>query len=242
MDLLIFGYGYSASRFVALHADRFRSVVATVRDPGRGGHPPTPAAILDFDGRARSESLVAAVGRATHILVSIPPDDDGDPVLRALADHIRASKRLAWTGYLSTVGVYGDFDGAWVDEDTPFRPLAPRNRRRAEVEREWLALGAEHGSPVQVFRLSGIYGPGRNAIENVGAGTARRIVKPGQVFNRIHVDDIAGALLAGMARPTLGPIINVTDDEPAPPQDVVAFAAGLLGVPPPPRCPSTRPR
>ena len=237
MDLLIFGCGYSASRFLARHRRRFRTVTATVRRLAGGRASDAGIEMLSFDGLAASFEFADAVLHATHILVSVPPDESGDPVLRCLGEALVAAPRLAWIGYLSTVGVYGDFDGAWVDEDTPIRPLAPRNRRRAAVEAEWLALGAHRALSVQVFRLAGIYGPGQNAIENMRDGSARRIVKPGQVFNRIHVDDIAGALAAGLERPSVGPIINVTDDEPAPPQDVVALAAELLGLPAPPEIP-----
>jgi nucleoside-diphosphate-sugar epimerase len=232
MDLLIFGLGYSASRFVARQRQHFATVTATVREvvERRAGD----TRVIPFDGRRGSPELDDAVQRATHVLVSIPPNDAGDPVLRHLSTRIRAAPRLEWIGYLSTVGVYGDFDGAWVDEDTPIRPVAPRNRRRAAVEAGWIDLAGHRATPVQVFRLSGIYGPGQNAVENMKDGSARRIVKPGQVFNRIHVDDIAGAVLAGMGRPSVGPLVNVTDDEPAPPQDVVSYAAELLGLPPPP--------
>jgi nucleoside-diphosphate-sugar epimerase len=232
MDLLIFGLGYSASRFVARQRQHFATVTATVRElvEGRAGD----IRIILFDGRRGSPALDDAVRRATHILVSVPPDDGGDPVLRHFSARIDAAPHLEWIGYLSTVGVYGDFDGAWVDEDTPIRPVAPRNRRRAAVETEWIGLAARRAIPVQVFRLSGIYGPGQNAVEAMKDGSARRIVKPGQVFNRIHVDDIAGAVLAGIGRPVVGPLVNVTDDEPAPPQDVVSYAAELLALPPPP--------
>jgi nucleoside-diphosphate-sugar epimerase len=144
-----------------------------------------------------------------------------------------AAPHLAWIGYLSTVGVYGDFHGEWVDESTKIRPVAERNVRRASVERSWIGLGSRSGKSVQVFRLSGIYGPGQNAVESLRHGTARRIIKPGQVFNRVHVDDIAGAIVAAIERPGIGPLINVTDDEPAPPQDVVCYAASLLGIDPP---------
>lgn len=140
---------------------------------------------------------------------------------------------LQWIGYLSTVGVYGDHRGGWVDEDTPFQPVSQRSRERVEAEQGWMALGEKIGIPVAVLRLSGIYGPGRNAFVNLDNGTARRLIKPSQVFNRIRVEDIAGATLF-LAERGLGGIVNVTDDEPAPPQDVVTEAARLMGIAPPP--------
>jgi nucleoside-diphosphate-sugar epimerase len=237
MDLLIFGLGYSASRFVALHHQHFETVTATVRGMAERRASAGGLETITFDGGRGSPDLARAVHRATHVLVSIPPDERGDPVLRNLGAQILAAPRVGWIGYLSTVGVYGDFGGGWVDEETPIRPVAPRNRRRAAVEAEWIDLASRRATAVQVFRLSGIYGPGQNAVENMKDGSARRIVKPGQVFNRIHVDDIAGAVLAGIRRPSIGPVINVTDDEPAPPQDVVSYAAELLGLPPPPEIP-----
>jgi nucleoside-diphosphate-sugar epimerase len=236
MRLLVFGLGYSASRFVERHGTAFAGIVGTRREPGSAPAPDGAEAIA-FDGDHAAPALAGAVAAATHILVSIAPDKAGDPVLRRFGDAIAAAPDLAWIGYLSTVGVYGDFGGAWVDEDTPIRPSRDRNLRRAEAERDWLDLGRRTARAVQVFRLAGIYGPGRSAIDNVRDGSARRIVKPGQVFNRIHVDDIADAVMAGIARPDVLPIVNVVDDEPAPPQDVVAYAAGLLGVDPPPETP-----
>jgi nucleoside-diphosphate-sugar epimerase len=170
----------------------------------------------------------------THLLVSIPPDLEGDPVLRDFTAYIAALAGLAWIGYLSTVGVYGDAKGAWVDEESPVRPITERSLRRAEAERAWLEFGAQAGRRVDVFRLAGIYGPSRNVLASLRAGTARRIVKPGQVFNRIHVDDIARVLAAAIDRDTGARVFNVSDDEPAPPEDVVAYAAELLGLPVPP--------
>lgn len=236
MNLLVFGLGYSAQRFVELYRDRFEAVTGTVRSAEKAQQLAVrlgmPVAV--FDGFAPSPALLAAIEAATHVLVSIPPDGQGDPVLRMLRERILGAPTLAWIGYLSTVGVYGDHDGAWVDEGSELRPVSERGVRRVEAETAWVALGRERGTPVQLFRLGGIYGPGQNAVENLREGTARRIVKPGQVFNRIHVDDIAGAVMAGIANPTIGPAINVVDDEPAPPQDVVTYAAERLGVEPPP--------
>jgi nucleoside-diphosphate-sugar epimerase len=236
MNLLIFGLGYSSARFLELFGDRFEAIAGTVRSAdkamrlaARFGCP-----VHVFDGFAASPALQAAIDGATHILVSIPPDAQGDPVLRMVAERIGKAPALRWIGYLSTVGVYGDHAGAWVDEGSELRPVSERGVRRVEAEAGWLALGRDAGKPVQIFRLGGIYGPGQNAVENVRDGTARRIIKPGQVFNRIHVDDIAGAVMAGLLHPQVGPAINVVDSEPAPPQDVVTYAAQLLGVEPPP--------
>ena len=170
-----------------------------------------------------------AFADASHILSAVPPDDAGDPVL---AHHGADLARLtpAWVGYLSTTGVYGDRAGGWVDETADLRPVGERGRRRVAAEAGWRALGL----PVHVFRLAGIYGPGRSALDTVRAGKAQRIVKPGQLFSRIHVADLAAVLEASMARPNPGAIYNVCDDEPAPPQDVIAHACALLGIAPPP--------
>jgi len=170
------------------------------------------------------------------VLISAGPDEAGDPVLRRYAHEIETSKSLRWIGYLSTIGVYGDADGGWVDESVPPNPSHARTQRRVEVEQEWLALGARSGKATQIFRLAGIYGPGRNPILNLDQ-RAQRVIKKGQVFNRIHVDDIAQVLLASMAKPRQGAMYNVSDNEPAPPQDVLLYAAELTGREPPPEVP-----
>ncbi len=174
---------------------------------------------------------------ADALLVSIPPDEEGDPVLARFAGAIASASHLSWIGYLSTIGVYGDHGGAWIDEATPPKPVSDRSKERLAAENAWLDLGARSGKAVHIFRIAGIYGPGRNALKNLADGTAKRIVKPGQVFNRIHVADIAAVLMASIERPRAGAIYNLADDEPAPAQDVVAYAAGLAGVPPPPEVP-----
>ena len=177
----------------------------------------------------------AALAAADHLLTSVAPDADGDPALAALGPLIAArAPGLRWAGYLSTVGVYGDRGGDWVDEDAPLATATARGRARIAAEAGWRALADAHGLPLHIFRLAGIYGPGRGPFRKIRAGTARRIVKPGQVFSRIHVEDIAETLLASIARPDPGAIYNVCDDEPAPPQDVIAHAAALLNLPPPP--------
>jgi nucleoside-diphosphate-sugar epimerase len=236
MKLLVFGLGYTSQAFVHHAGSRFGEVVATVRSPAK-------AAALGRDGLSirifpgEEAAIAADVATSAALLVSVPPGPGGDPVLARFARPIASAPDLRWIAYLSTVGVYGDHGGAWVDEATPAQPASARSRERLAAEDAWLRLGRESGKSVQVFRLSGIYGPGRSAFDRLADGTAKRLVKPGQVFNRIHVDDIAAVLLASLDRPRPGAIYNVTDDEPAPPQDVVAHAAALTGVPPPPEQP-----
>jgi nucleoside-diphosphate-sugar epimerase len=174
----------------------------------------------------------------THLLSSIPPDASGDPAIHRHSDawgEALEQGPVRWIGYLSTIGVYGDQQGRWVDEECPVSPISKASERRVLAERQWLDLGRKHGVPAHVFRLPGIYGPnGRSQFDALRAGRARRIVKPGQVFNRIHVDDLARVVIASMQRPGGSPVYNVTDNEPAPAQEVVAYAAQLLGVDAPP--------
>ncbi|HHN67986.1 MAG TPA: SDR family oxidoreductase [Thermopetrobacter sp.] len=177
-----------------------------------------------------------ALAGVSHLLISIPPGDGGDVALEAAGDMIReAAAHLRWVGYLSTVGVYGDHGGAWVDETTPPAPVSERGRRRLMAERQWLALHEETGLPVHIFRLPGIYGPHSSPLKKALAGQSRIVVKEGQVFSRIHLDDLVAALAASIAQPTPGEIYNVTDDAPAPPHEVALFAHELLGLAPPPR-------
>ncbi len=179
--------------------------------------------------------LRGALSRASHILCSAGPDAAGDPVLAVLRDQIaQAANHLQWVGYLSTTGVYGDFDGGWVDEETPLAPSTRRGQMRLAAEEEWRAIP---GLPLHIFRLAGIYGPGRGPFEKVRNGTARRIIKQGQVFSRIHVDDIAQVLEASISRPNPGAVYNLCDNDPAPPQDVIGYAAELLGLPQPEEVP-----
>ncbi|MEM6464957.1 MAG: SDR family oxidoreductase [Pseudomonadota bacterium] len=180
--------------------------------------------------------LTEALAEATHIVSSVPPRNGVDPVLDCLRE-ATVSPDLTWLALLSTTGVYGDQDGAWVDETAPVVPASHRGGLRAEQEKGWLALSEAQGWPVHIFRLAGIYGPGRSAFDKLRDGTARRIVKPGQIFSRTHVTDIVAILKASIAQPRTGGIYNVADDGPCPPQDVIAFAAGLLGVPVPPDIP-----
>ena len=225
--LLSFGHGYSARALAKLLlADGWR-VIGTTRSPEKAAEiAATGAEPLIWPGADPTPAL----DDASHVLISAAPGSDGDPVLSELGDAVE-KRSFDWVGYLSTTGVYGDHGGGWVDEDTPLAPSTRRGAERAEAEAAWLATGL----PVHIFRLAGIYGPGRGPFAKVRAGTARRIVKEGQVFSRIHVEDIARVLAASIARPDPGRIYNVCDDDPAPPQDVIAEAARLLGLPPPPQ-------
>ena len=236
LRLFCFGLGYTALALAhCLVAEGWRIAGTTraadkrARLAGEGFE----VHLVDRDGPL--EDPAAALAGASHVLSSIAPDEAGDPVLAHHLADLRQCATLAWVCYLGTTGVYGDRAGAWVDEADAVAPSMTRTRRRVAAEGHWLASGL----PVHIFRLAGIYGPGpgRNALDAVRAGTARRIVKPGQVFGRVHVDDIAQVLRASIARPNPGAIYNVADDEPAPPQDVVAFACALLGVAAPPEVP-----
>ena len=238
MKLMVFGFGYTA-RYVA---ERLRpggaEIAATVRTPEKAEMlVGTGIRASVFSPEHRDPAIAQQIAASDAILLSIPPDAAGDPVLAAFAGAMAAAPKLRWIGYLSTIGVYGDHAGGWVDEATPVAPVEARSQARARVEQEWLAFGAAHGVAVHIFRLPGIYGPGRNQLAQLAAGSARRIVKPGQVFNRIHVADIAAVIEASLRRPRAGAIYNVGDDEPAPLQDVIGFAAGLCGVEPPPEIP-----
>ncbi|KQT43196.1 NAD(P)-dependent oxidoreductase [Aureimonas sp. Leaf454] len=234
MRLFVFGCGYSASAFVERLPRESVAGVTTRSEAKASGFAAKGLTPYLFDGEGPGEGIAAALARATHLLVSIAPGAAGDPVLRQHRDAIaRGCPALEWIGYLSTVGVYGDHGGAWVDEETPLAPVSARSRERVEAERLWTVVAEARGVPLAILRLSGIYGPGRNAIVNLAEGKARRLVKPDQVFNRIHVADIAGSL-ALLAEQRTGGVFNVTDDEPAPPQDVVEHAARLVGAAIPP--------
>jgi len=233
MRIFAFGLGYTARRVLA----RFpgAEVSGATRDPEaarawrRGG-----VAAWAVGDPAERSALEAALCGAETLLVSAPPDEIGDPGLRRFGATIAAAPDLARVVYLSSVGVYGDRDGAWVDEASAPAPGSPRTRQRLAAEREWRAFAATRGVRLDILRLAGIYGPGRNALERLRRGEARRIVKPGQVFNRIHVDDIAAVVVRLIEAGESGGIWNVADEEPAPPEDVIVFAAQLLGVAPPP--------
>ncbi|MEM8814091.1 MAG: SDR family oxidoreductase [Pseudomonadota bacterium] len=237
MRLFVFGMGYSSRAIAEALRNEAEWIAGTTRSSEKADALKSAGfdAIL-FDGETDAPGIAPAIQRCTHLLISIAPGEAGDPVLNRYGDLIRRQTALSWIGYLSTVGVYGNHDGAWVDEATPTKPVSRRSLQRDGAEKAWLALGDETGIPTALFRLAGIYGPGRNAFENFKKGTARRIDKPGQVFNRIHVADI-GQTVAKAARLNAPGIFNVTDNEPAPPQDVVAYAADLLGVEAPPLVP-----
>ncbi len=230
--LLVFGHGYSGAALAARLIPKGWRVIGTTRDAGRvAAIAATGVEPLVWPG----DDLGPALAEASCVLVSAGPDDDGDPVLREFAARIsEVSDRIDWLGYLSTTGVYGDHGGGWVDEDTPLAPSTPRGAARMKAEAGWQALTRAAGLPLHIFRLAGIYGPGRGPFEKLRSGTARRIIKPGQVFSRIHIDDIAQVLEASITRPDPGAVYNVCDDDPAPPQDVIAHAATLLGLPLPP--------
>jgi nucleoside-diphosphate-sugar epimerase len=237
-NLVCFGFGYSAREFARRKIAQGWQVIGTTRSEQR-------AQILRadgfqsavFTGAKPADDLRTMIAHATHVLVSTAPDDAGDPVLIHHGEDLATASEIEWIGYLSTVGVYGDHGGGWVDESGPLHPKSKRSRLRVAAEQAWLEFAKSTGKTVQLFRLAGIYGPGRGPLENVLADKARRIVKPGQVFNRIHVEDIANVLEASVAHPKAGGIYNVCDDEPAPPQDVVAYACEQAGVEPPPEIP-----
>ena len=258
--LFVFGFGYSAKAIVARMRPKLGEVWGTTREPGKiepgltllqfdgarhvsplsvsppqGGRESAPPPPLR--GRVREGGWIIrdALIEADLILVSIPPDESGDPVLRHFRSALSAARPKSVV-YLSTIGVYGDHNGAWVDETSECRPVSRRSKERLVAETEWRQFASETGVPLAIVRLAGIYGPGRGPFEKIRRGTARRIIKPGQVFNRIHVDDIAKIVEAAFARRADG-IFNGVDDEPAPPEDVLAHAAELLGQPPPPAVP-----
>jgi nucleoside-diphosphate-sugar epimerase len=234
--LFCFGFGYSALVLARLLAAKGWRVSGTCRSAERAA----ALCALGFDAFPfdRGRPLpAAAISGATHVLVSVPPDAAGDPVLDRHGADIAALPGRAWLGYLSTTGVYGDRGGGWVDETSALLPSGGRGRRRLAAEAGWLDLGRRRGVPVHVFRLAAIYGPGRSPFDALRAGTARRVDKPGHVFSRIHVEDLARVLCASMSQPRPGAVYNVCDDGPASPEAVVAHAAALLGVPAPPLTP-----
>ncbi len=223
--LLSIGHGYSARALAPLLLARGWTVIGTTRSPDKAR-----ALLREGVQPVIWPGQPLPIGEATHLLTSVAPDDGGDPVLAEEAASLHAADHLEWVGYLSTTGVYGDHGGGWVDETSPLTPANRRGQARVAAEAAWAKLEL----PLHIFRLAGIYGPGRGPFAKVKNGTARRIVKAGQVFSRIHVDDIAAVLLASIDRPDPGAIYNVCDDDPAPPQDVIEHAAYLLGLPVPP--------
>jgi nucleoside-diphosphate-sugar epimerase len=226
--LFCFGMGFSA-RTLAL---RLAAKGWTITGTSRSAEGQKAIEALGYRG-AMFDAALRIPDDVTHIVVSAPPDQQGDPVLQLCSQQLRQATRIKWLAYLSTTGVYGDRGGEWVTEDSPLTPNTERGERRLAAEKAWLAMPL----PVHLFRLAGIYGPGRNQLMSVLDGTAKRIIKQGQVFSRIHVEDIATVLEASIAKPHPGGAYNVCDDEPCPPQDVVAYAAELLGLPVPPDIP-----
>ncbi|HYM31264.1 MAG TPA: SDR family oxidoreductase [Candidatus Cybelea sp.] len=239
--LFCFGFGYCAEALAARLSPRGFRIAGTCRtESKRAALAARGIEAFLFDRDRPLDDARTALADATHVLSSVPPDSFGDPVLDHHGDDLGAQGSVVWAGYLSTTGVYGDRAGDWVDETSPLQPSTERGRRRAAAEAEWLATWRRHKLPVHVFRLAGIYGPGRNQVETARAGSAQRIDKPGQVFSRIHVEDVAAVLQASMVHPNPGAVYNVCDDEPAPPADVVAFACALIGIEPPPLVPFER--
>jgi nucleoside-diphosphate-sugar epimerase len=240
MGVFFFGMGYSSLATArAIHEIIARDIpiFGTTRTrEGIEAGADSPYRLHLFDGESPGKTLAPDLRRSTHVILSIPPAGAGDPALRMHRADLDAAAGLEWLCYFSTVGVYGDFGGAWIDEGAPTRPINQRSAHRVEVEAEWRDYAAERGVPLLILRLAGIYGPGRSAYDKLREGTARRIIKPNQVFNRIHVEDI-GRVTALAARQKLAGTFNLADDEPAPPQDLVEYAARRMGVPVPPDMP-----
>ena len=236
MRLFIFGFGYAAQAMVRRLQPQGWTIAATIRRPAERARLDALGVIPVGPGNRRA--LTAAVRDAQAVLVTAPPNAEGCPGLSALAPALAEARAFPdWIGYLSTTGVYGDRRGRWVTEKSPLAAQSPEGARRVGAERDWLDVGRGMGLTVTIFRLPGIYGPGRSAFDRLRAGQARRIAAPGQVFSRIHVDDLAAGLQASIARPRAGGVYNLCDDEPAPNGDVVAYAAGLLAMAPPPEVP-----
>jgi nucleoside-diphosphate-sugar epimerase len=229
-SIFIFGFGYTASHLARELIPQGWQIAATTRDPHKRKE-------LERLGIQASDfpadSIPAALENAANILISTPPNTQGDPVLRLYRDAIACTPRR-WIGYLSSTGVYGDHQGGWVDETTPLEPLEGRNRYRQEAESSWLQLHEKLKQPVHIFRLSGIYGAGRNPLQKLKEGKEQRVFKEGQVFSRIHAEDIAAALQLSLQTPTPGQIFNLSDNEPAPGHEVLEYAAQLLEILPPP--------
>jgi len=235
MQVMIFGAGYSGKAIAASLEPDSERIYGTTRSPEKFASLSTAGMWPHlFDGETLGDELLKAMRTTTHLFQSIAPKNDDDPLLRLTEGDLRRFfPELRWVAYLSTVGVYGDHDGAWVDEDSPCRPVSSRSVERLAAENAWSTAALKANLPLAVLRLSGIYGPSRNAFVNFEKGIARRLVKTGQVFNRIRVEDI-GSAGAFLLRRNEDGIFNIPDDEPAPPQDVVTYAASLMGKEPPP--------
>lgn len=233
MKLFIFGLGFSGLAFARAAIAQGHQILGTHREIP--SNPPAGIEYITFgEGHPLPSGLLDGV---IGLLSTVPPTESGDPVLDAIGKDISIMERFAWVGYLSTTGVYGDRQGGLVDETSPLLPSLERSKRRAKAEADWLSLWKNNKVPVHIFRLAGIYGPGRSPIDSLREGRAKRVVKPGQVFSRIHVDDISGALLTSLAHPRPGEVYNLCDDDPAGPDQVIEYAAQLMGIDPPPAVP-----
>lgn len=237
--LFCFGYGY-CSDYLGMEMQKRGGweIAGTTRDKGKRAlmrDRGIKAFLFDYEQPLEDPHLFFK--DVTHLLISTPPNDLGDPAYLMHAEDILHIPTLKWVGYLSSTAVYGNRDGAWVDEKSEVRPSSQRGSRRARAEEQWRILGRKNGLPIHIFRLAGIYGPNRSALDSVRAGIARRIIKEGQVFSRVHVDDVVQTLLASMANPNPGAIYNLCDDEAAPSHEVIAHACEMLGVEPPPLVP-----
>lgn len=233
-NLFCFGLGFTARALAKKIIAQEWGVSGTCRSIEKKDSDFT---VFPFDGTNTTNEIDEALSKATHLLVSIPPQLSGDVVLQLFGSKIAECENLKWIGYISSTGVYGDTQGDWVDESSPLQPETELNGRRVEAENQWLTMAKQNGLPVMVFRCVAIYGPGRNLILSVQKGRARRIEKPGLVFSRIHVEDLAQVLEASIKNPKPGEIYNVSDDHPSPPSEAVEYACKLLGVEPPPLIP-----
>ncbi len=235
MTILIFGFGYTSKACFSLLSEQNKNIAVTVRSKAKRDLLRSQG--LDaycFDGTHYDEELVSKIAQSTHIIISAPPDEAGDPTLRCFMQQMQKASHLQSIIYLSTIGVYGNFDGAWIDETTQPNAVSLRARRRLVAEKSWLTLGKSQNINTHVLRLAGIYGAGRNALTDFANGKARRIFKENQVFNRIHLDDIARVVKLLIDTKPASNVWNICDHEPCPPQDVVLYAANLLGVEAPP--------
>ncbi len=240
MGIFFFGMGYSSRATArALHqlGDPETPIAGTTRSAeGAEAFADTAYRIHVFDGEVPGPTLGEDLRAATHVILSIPPDERGDAALNLHRADLDAAPNLKWIGYFSTVGVYGDFGGEWIDETAPTRPINVRSKQRVAAEEAWRVYAEQRGVPLFIERLAGIYGPGRSAFDTLREGTARRSVTPGLGFTRIHVGDI-GRITALAALANLAGTYNLTDTEPAPPQDLVTYAAAKMGIAPPPEVP-----
>lgn len=231
--VLILGLGWSGRVLAAQLQAHGVGVAGTVRDPSFAPDDGLPRHQLHAD-TPPSPALLDVIAQADAVLCSVPPDAEGDPALRLLLPALQASPALRWVGYLSSTSVYADRAGGWIDERSAADATEAAGVQRLLAEAQWRALAGQRGIASAVFRLPGLYGPGRNALVQLAQGRARHVVRPGQVFNRLHVDDLATVIIAAMRRPARQGLYLPSDDEPAPPQDVLAFAAKLGGFALPP--------